>query len=680
MVKLGDLPIGAIVQHSEAKYLGKPIQFEVVARNHKGYPTNSVTLQTKQIITAKAMDAQEPKSSNSNRRSYGNNNTTVANLMQWLNSAVSNWYKAQHGADQAPDSKSVVTYNPYASEAGFLTNFPKQFVDAILPTTLTTVIPDTDGGGVATEVRKVFLPSRTEVGLGDERSGSPEGSKWEKYTNDASRQKTRTAECIAQDENSTTAGYYWLRTPNSSSAHNVRLVNSDGALGISNARYGGYGVAPALNLSGDLSVTKSNDVYEIEFNQPPVIISSQPESIGDKNEPFSIQYTVTDGDNDNVKVTEKLNSTTLRTIDKITLGEQQTITLTWEQWQSLPTNTTSTITITADDGQEVATKRFTFTKRNNRPTLTLDVQDNETYYEGSTLNIKGTATDKDVGDAVIVKYKIADSRERVIATVVSDGKPFDYGKILTFTKSRFMDGGTAVTDTLVEGQTYTLEVYAQDDKGVHSVTQTRKFKVVPNRSPLIEVTKTPTLTGVGMTASGTIEGKVNDPDGDEIRMTYRFNGGGEQPIVLSDGVFTIPVKVSDLRNGRNTYTLIARDEYDAMTTRDVEVTLNAKSSSTDHIESKMYYKVDTAGVETDGVLLWLRRPLGDETDYHASLSITDTGASEKYDKMSKTTSIVQGHNRDEFIGNVDTKANDVRIKLEFDGESAPIEMLQGVIK
>lgn len=680
MVKLGDLPIGAIVQHSDTKYLGKPIQFEVVARKHPGYPANSITLQTKQIITAKAMDAQEPKNSNSSRRDYGNNNTTVANLPQWLNSNQTNWYAAQHGADQAPDSKSVVSHNPYASEVGFLTNFAKQFVDAILPTTLTTVIPDTDGGGTTKETLKIFLPSRTEVGLGDERSGSPEGSKWEKYTNDASRQKTRTAECIAQDENSTTNGIHWLRTPYSSSANGVRHVSSDGALSSISARGGNYGVAPALNLSSTLSVSKVGDVYELEFNQPPKIESSQSENIGDKNAPFSINYTVTDGDSDNVKVTEKLNNTTLRTIDKITLGEEQTITLTWEQWQALPTNTTSTITITADDGQEVTTKQFTFTKRNNRPTLTLDVQDNETYYEGSTLNIKGTATDKDIGDAVIVKYKIADSRERVIATVVSDGKPFDYGKILTFTKSRFMDGGTAVTDTLVEGQTYTLEVYAQDDKGVHSVTQTRKFKVVPNRSPLIEVTKTPTLTGVGMTSSDTIEGRVNDPDGDEIRMTYRFNGGVEQPIALSDGVFTIPVKVSDLRDGRNTYTLIARDEYDAMTTRDVEVTLSAKSSSTDHIQSKMYYKVDTAGVETDGVLLWLRRPLGDTTDYQASLSITDAGASEKYDKMSKTTAIVQGHNRDEFIGNVDTKASDVRIKIEFDGESAPIEMLQGVIK
>jgi len=679
-MKLGDLPIGAIVQHSDAKYLGKPIQWEVVAKKHTGYPTNSITLQTKQIITAKAMDAQEPKSCNSDRRSHGNNNTTVANLMQWLNSAVSNWYKAQHGADQAPDSKSVVSYNPYASEAGFLTNFPKQFVDAILPTTLTTVIPNTDGGGVTTEVRKVFLPSRTEVGLGDERSGSPEGSKWERYTDNASRKKTDTPESKQQAESGGTAdGYWWLRTPYSSSAYYVRYVYSDGTLLNYGARDGDRGVAPALNLSSTLSVSKVGDVYELEFNQPPKIESTQPENIGDKNTPFSIDYTVTDGDNDKVKVIEKLNNTTLRTIDSITLGQQQTITLTWEQWQSLPSDRVSTIEISANDGQETTVKRFTFTKRNNRPTITLNVKDNETYYEGSTLNISGTAEDKDVGDAVIVNYKIADSRERVIATVVSDAKPFDYGKVLTFTKSRFYDGNTAVTDTLVEGQTYTLEVWAQDNKNVLSPVQTRKFKVVPNRAPLIEVTKTPALEGGSLTQDLTIEGKVNDPDGDDVRLTYRLNGGKETPINVSDDTFLIDFKLGSLRVGRNTFLIIARDEYDAMTTREVEVTINAVKSDVTHIKSKLYYKVDTAGVETDGILMWLRRPLGDDTDYKASLSIGDPASAESYEPMNKTTSIVQGHNRDEFTG-TSTKGSDVRIKLEFEGSEAPVEMIQGVIK
>lgn len=677
-MKLGDLPIGAIVQHSDTKYLGKPIQFEVVARKHPGYPANSITLQTKQIITAKAMDAQEPKSSNSDKRSYGNNNTTVANLMQWLNSAVSNWYKAQHGADQAPDSKSVVSYNPYASEAGFLTNFAKQFVDAILPTTLTTVIPDTDGGGTTKETRKVFLPSRTEVGLGDERSGSPEGSKWGKYTNDTSRKKTRTAEAISQAESS--GDYWWLRTPRSSSAGYVRYVSSGGTFNNDSARSGSTGVAPALNLPSDLTVIKNNDVYELEFNQPPKIESPQFENIGDKNTPFSVDYTVTDGDNDEVKVVEKLNNTTLRTIDSIALGEQQTIKITESQWRALPTNEHSTITITADDGREVTTKTFTFVKRNNAPLVTLDTKDNEVFYEGSTLNISGTATDADVGDAVIVKYKLASSRERVITTQVSTGESFDCGKVLTFTKGRFYDGGTVVTDVLAEGNTYTLEVWAQDDKGATSPIQKRKFTVVPNRSPLLEITETPNVEGAALSTDLSIKGTVNDPDGDDVRLTYKLNNGKEFPIAESDNSFEINFKLSDLKQGRNTFLIIARDEYDAMTTKEVQVTTTAVKSSTDHIENKLYYTIDTKGVETDGILLWLRRPIGDDTDYKGYVSITQTGATEDYQAMEKTTSIVQGHNRDELIGSVSEKGADVRLKLEFDGNEAPIQMLQGVIK
>lgn len=95
-------------------------------KNHAGYPSNSVTLVTNQIIKMLCFDATEPSNGNSDRRGYGNNRYIYSNLRQWLNSpaAAGQWYTAQHSADQTPDSSHVWSgYNAYSGLAGFLNAF-----------------------------------------------------------------------------------------------------------------------------------------------------------------------------------------------------------------------------------------------------------------------------------------------------------------------------------------------------------------------------------------------------------------------------------------------------------------------------------------------------------------------------------------------------------------------------
>ena len=82
------------------------------------------------------------------------------------------------------------------------------------------MIPDTDGGGIETLTDKIFLPSSTEMGLADEVSGKPEGTKFPVFNSNSDR--------IAQYNGSDK--YYWLRTPYSSNSSGVRYVNSDGSL------------------------------------------------------------------------------------------------------------------------------------------------------------------------------------------------------------------------------------------------------------------------------------------------------------------------------------------------------------------------------------------------------------------------------------------------------------------
>ncbi len=51
----------------------QPDRLDRADKNHAGYPSNSVTLVTNQIIKMLCFDATEPSNGNSDRRNYGNN-------------------------------------------------------------------------------------------------------------------------------------------------------------------------------------------------------------------------------------------------------------------------------------------------------------------------------------------------------------------------------------------------------------------------------------------------------------------------------------------------------------------------------------------------------------------------------------------------------------------------------
>ena len=121
--------LGSLANKAKIKFgslYGAPIIWIKADKNHAGYPSNSVTLVTNQIIKLLCFDAMEPANGNSDRRNYGNNRYIYSNLRQWLHSdkGAGQWYTAQHSADQAPDSSHVWSgYNPYNTIAGFLNGF-----------------------------------------------------------------------------------------------------------------------------------------------------------------------------------------------------------------------------------------------------------------------------------------------------------------------------------------------------------------------------------------------------------------------------------------------------------------------------------------------------------------------------------------------------------------------------
>ena len=108
----------------------------------------------------------------------------------------------------------------------------------------------------------MFLASTTEVGLANENNIA-EGALLALFSNDVSRVAYPTAECVSNSEytnsefTASNSWYWWLRTPDSSSAYGVRYVSSGGALGSSDAYFGGNGVRPLCNLPGSLRVSES---------------------------------------------------------------------------------------------------------------------------------------------------------------------------------------------------------------------------------------------------------------------------------------------------------------------------------------------------------------------------------------------------------------------------------------
>ena len=283
---LSNLPTGAKVKFGKFQVnseTAQPIVWTVVAKNHQctpAYPTNAITLHAAEILDLRCFDAKEPSNSNSDRQSYGNNRYSVSNLDQWLNkdAAGGAWYSAAHSADQSPNSSSVVYANTqYASRPGFLNGFTDDEKAAILSTTIRVVKPSVDGGSYEDVVRKVFLPSTTEVGLSNEHSIA-EGAAWGYYTSNTARIGYLTQQCFSNTPSSskpsskTTAWYWWLRTPNYSNARLARGVGSGGSLNHNGACNGNSGVRPALNLSSSLLVSDSTDAdgcYTFVWNQAP---------------------------------------------------------------------------------------------------------------------------------------------------------------------------------------------------------------------------------------------------------------------------------------------------------------------------------------------------------------------------------------------------------------------------
>ena len=230
------------------------IEFEVVGVNHHTTAEHShtITLMTKNIIRKAVFDAAEPTNPltdpiwGGESRAYdGNNRWSVSNIRQWLNSSgeAGKWFTKQHDYDEPPTSDYIYDLNgAYAGDPGFLAGFSDEVIQHFTDITNTTLLHELDRVGSETSettVDKVFLPSYTEMGFGDNH-GIAEGAPLFTDVNSIGK-GTQFDDCKE----------YWLRSNSSDEASNTYSISlSGGRDGLNNkpSHLGFVGIAPIIVL------------------------------------------------------------------------------------------------------------------------------------------------------------------------------------------------------------------------------------------------------------------------------------------------------------------------------------------------------------------------------------------------------------------------------------------------
>ena len=233
-----------------------PIEWEIVHQTD----TYQIAM-TKQIIDLRCFDGKEPNNTDIDRKNYGNNNWQYSNIEQFLNSDQASWYSAQHQYDAPPNKDNCwqysngTTYNAYDTHKGFLYHWSADDKALLKDYTFTLANNTvTDGGGSYTWTGKVWLPTYTQMGFGQNNSIS-EGIKFSKFTDNTSRIKSLHPNCIANNEycklNNYASGrnhWYWMSSVFPSYSRYARYVSHDGSDYSYYAYNGDFGLAPCICL------------------------------------------------------------------------------------------------------------------------------------------------------------------------------------------------------------------------------------------------------------------------------------------------------------------------------------------------------------------------------------------------------------------------------------------------
>jgi hypothetical protein len=274
-----------------AKYDGEPILWRVIdIRKKRG----EMTLWSDRILTFKAFDANGDFHKDEDRMKFGSNYYRDSNLRQWLNSNETeiDWLQNRPIKEQLEEGK-----NPYNDEPGFLSdaNFSDYDRSLIVPRKHEVLLAKTDiakkeGGKeehllntkfekimmnydlswYETLEDKVFLLSIRDLTKFIYDRSPILGEDYYKTTPTEKAIATRKMD-ESQDVSADKYWHYWLRTPETSNAINVRAVNNLGYVYSESAYDGSKGVRPGIMMDLKKAVFKSGGKGTIK--KPFVIVN-----------------------------------------------------------------------------------------------------------------------------------------------------------------------------------------------------------------------------------------------------------------------------------------------------------------------------------------------------------------------------------------------------------------------
>lgn len=183
-------------------------------------------------------------------------------------------------------------------------------------------------------------------------------------------------------------GSFWTRSPGPTYTDHHTDSDGDSEYYFSNGLYvrsasgasfslaesctGSFGYLPCFTLPETLYIDK--DGFPT-VNQPPEVTSDVGASgaeLGEKNEPFALPYTVTDGDGDPMRIVEKVNGVELAVRESVATGTELTVQCLSEKtpFQQI-LNGENTLVLEADDGKTTTEWTATFTKNVTSAVLSL---------------------------------------------------------------------------------------------------------------------------------------------------------------------------------------------------------------------------------------------------------------------------------------------------------------------
>ncbi|WP_153732520.1 hypothetical protein [Sporosarcina obsidiansis] len=353
-------------------------------------------------------------------------------------------------------------------------------------------------------------------------------------------------------------------------------------------------------------------------------------------------------------------------------------------------NYSGTVTKPASDTRTYAyyyQYNVTFNYETNvAPTISVNTPNNATLYENDTFLVDGSAKDTDAGNVVIVRYQINNGTAVAIETKVSDGTTsIPFSRQFTFKGGKLHYNGSAITEALDEGTAHTLKVWAEDDQGGKSEVIERTFYVVPNRPPKLTINPFETLSDLINADKVTFTGSTSDPDGNDIIVSYKLNGGLATEVYRGkDGDWSFDLLLSALKDGENTIVVETVDSYNFKTS--LTRKLNKQANLTPLANSVQRYTIVPPAGSAQGVLMWLER---DESQYvKAEISMTNGTEPENFVPMiwndedikddPQPGPISPGVVEDFLKFRADSPAEKIAIKLSWTGDK-PIFKVSGAL-